>query len=77
MQSEVAPYKYVSVEGTGDLEAGDVRRSRDGGALSRPELGKWYAESNAGDEDIVTMRLVPERWRTYDYAKLFEIGDSG
>ena len=35
------------------------------------ELGPWYVEHNPRTEESVTVRLRPERWRTFDFAKLF------
>ena len=74
VQSEVAPYKYVSVEGPARVEE---RAHDDLVAAVRylgPELGKWYADNNDTSAEGVTIVLRPERWRTYDYAKLFEDG---
>jgi hypothetical protein len=34
------------------------------------EFGKWYADANPQDDHSVTLVLVPERWRTYDFNKL-------
>jgi hypothetical protein len=71
VQSEVAPYKYVSVEGPVVLEAA----SHDELALATrylgAELGAWYVEHNPRTEESLTVRLRPERWRTFDFAKLF------
>ena len=39
-----------------------------------PELGRWYAENSPSGENAVHVRLVPERWRTKDYGKLFPGG---
>jgi nitroimidazol reductase NimA-like FMN-containing flavoprotein (pyridoxamine 5'-phosphate oxidase superfamily) len=72
VQTEVAPYKYVSVEGPVSLEP----HSHDHLAMSTrylgPELGKWYDDNNAPHEGSLTVRLRPEHWRTYDFGKLFE-----
>jgi hypothetical protein len=35
------------------------------------ELGAWYVEHNPRTADSLTVRLRPERWRTFDFAKLF------
>lgn len=71
VQSETAPYQYVSVEGPVTLtrEHGDVvaLATRYLGA----ELGRWYAEQNPPDDDSMLVRLTPEHWRTFDYNKLF------
>jgi pyridoxine/pyridoxamine 5'-phosphate oxidase len=72
VQTETAPYQYVSVEGPVTLtrEAGDAlaMASRYLGA----ELGRWYVDNNShADDDVVLARLTPEHWRTFDYNKLF------
>ena len=72
VQTEVAPYKYVSVEGPARVED---RPHDDLAAAVRylgPELGKWYADENPTGETGVSIVITPEHWRTYDYAKLFE-----
>ncbi len=72
VQTETAPYQYVSVEGPVTLtrEHGDVL------ALATrylgTELGRWYATENPPDDDTVVARLTPEHWRTFDYNKLFD-----
>jgi hypothetical protein len=72
VQTEVAPYKYVSVEGPVSLGAGDFDDLAIAVRYLGPEFGKWYADNAAHGETVVTARLVPEHWRTYDFAKLFE-----
>ena len=71
VQTETAPYQYVSVEGPVVLEPA----SHDGLALATrylgPELGAWYADNNPSTPDSLTVRLRPEHWRTFDFAKLF------
>ena len=70
VQDEAPPYKYLSVEGPVTLEpaAGDpvVMAERYLG----PELGRWYADENPHTEDSAYVRLHPEHWRTYDFAKV-------
>ena len=39
-----------------------------------PELGRWYTDRNPRGESAILVRLVPERWRTKDYGKLFSGG---
>jgi nitroimidazol reductase NimA-like FMN-containing flavoprotein (pyridoxamine 5'-phosphate oxidase superfamily) len=80
-QSEVPPYKYVSVEGpiTG-ISASDLERHERPLAhryLGR-EFGDQYIEATGGPEargDDVLVRMRPERWLTVDYAKQFPPGD--
>jgi Pyridoxamine 5'-phosphate oxidase len=71
VQTETAPYQYVSVEGPVLLEPANhddlLMATRYLGA----EVGAWYAEHNPRTDDSVTVRLRPERWRTFDFAKLF------
>ena len=71
VQTEAAPYKYVSVEGPVVLEPA----SHDALAMATrylgEELGTWYVEQDPPTADSVTIRLRPEHWRTFDFAKLF------
>ena len=69
-QQEALPYAYVSVEGT----VTSIEQQGDGDTLSMAtrylgeEMGKGYAQANAGGESVrVTIR--PDRWLTVDYAK--------
>ena len=69
-QQEALPYAYVSVEGT----VTSIKPQGDGDTLSMAtrylgeEMGKGYAQANAGGESVrVTIR--PDRWLTVDYAK--------
>jgi hypothetical protein len=70
VQTETAPYKYVSVEGPVEVLA----EPRDDLVMATrylgPELGKWYAETNPSTAQSVVARLTPERWRTFDFAKV-------
>jgi PPOX class probable F420-dependent enzyme len=71
VQDEAPPYKYVSVEGPATIEA---RRDNEVELATRylgTELGEWYAQANPPTTSSVTVRLRPEHWRTYDFAKLF------
>ena len=69
VQTETAPYKYVSVEGPVTVQAED----RDVFAMASrylgPEFGRWYADNNPSTEESVVARLTPERWLTCDFAK--------
>jgi len=71
VQTESAPYQYVSVEGPVVLEPA----MHDEVALATrylgAELGVWYVEHNPRTADSLTVRLRPEHWRTFDFAKLF------
>jgi hypothetical protein len=76
-QSEVPPYKYVSVEGPvlsmepADLEQ-DIR------PMAQRYLGKgignYYVDNTRRHYvhgDAILVRMRPERWLTLDYNKLF------
>ena len=69
VQTETAPYQYVSVEGPVTVD----RVQRDDLEMATrylgAELGAWYAEHNPSTEASVTVTLRPERWRTHDFAK--------
>jgi nitroimidazol reductase NimA-like FMN-containing flavoprotein (pyridoxamine 5'-phosphate oxidase superfamily) len=70
VQTETAPYQYVSVEGPVSVDA--VQRD-DLEMASRylgPEIGAWYAEHNPSTAASVTVTLRPEHWRTHDFGKV-------
>ncbi|MDQ1457856.1 MAG: hypothetical protein QOH28_3476 [Actinomycetota bacterium] len=71
VQTETAPYQYVSIEGPVVLEPAMhdelVLATRYLGA----EVGAWYVEHNPRPVNALTVRLRPEHWRTFDFAKLF------
>src|SRR5690349_20020814 len=71
VQSEVAPYKYVCVEGPATVEPGWYDPLAMATRYLGPEIGQWYANENPVDDESITVKLVPERWRTWDFAKLF------
>ena len=70
VQTETAPYQYVSVEGPVVISA----EQRDDLSMATrylgPEMGKWYADTNPSTSASVVARLTPERWRTSDFAKM-------
>jgi PPOX class probable F420-dependent enzyme len=71
VQDETPPYKYVSVEGAATIEpraGGEVSLA---GRYLGAELGEWYVRENPPTAVSVTLRLHPQHWRTYDFAKLF------
>jgi PPOX class probable F420-dependent enzyme len=77
VQTETAPYQYVSVEGPiVGIEASDVEKHE------RPlahrylgaEGGDAYIAQTGGAEarvEAIRVRMRPERWLTVDYAKEF------
>jgi len=71
VQSEVAPYQYVSIEGPVVLESASHDELALASRYLGAELGAWYVEHNPRTAESVTVRLRPERWRTFDFAKLF------
>jgi len=65
VQTETAPYQYVSVEGPVVVDDGP----RDVSVAIRylgPERGMAYGGSGSGG---VRIRLTPEHWRTADYGR--------
>jgi PPOX class probable F420-dependent enzyme len=72
VQSEVAPYSYVTMEGA-VTEIGaatdESRRARAHRYLGE-EFGEMYFESTRAEPDL-TFALLPKRWASIDYAKLF------
>lgn len=75
VQTEEAPYRYVSVEGPVTIDP----TSRDDLEMASrylgPEFGAWYAEHNPSTEASVTVLLRPEHWRTHDFNKVLAAGD--
>lgn len=71
VQTESAPYQYVSVEGPVVIEPAHHDEVALANRYLGDELGAWYVEHNPRTADSLTVRLRPERWRTFDFAKLF------
>jgi PPOX class probable F420-dependent enzyme len=73
VQTEVAPYQYVVVEGPVSFSDGVDHEWRS--SLAHRYLGEFadaYIESTMEEEKTaVTVRLTPTKWRTTDYGKLF------
>jgi nitroimidazol reductase NimA-like FMN-containing flavoprotein (pyridoxamine 5'-phosphate oxidase superfamily) len=73
VQTEVSPYRYVSVEGPiVAIEASDL--DRDLRPLARRYLGAergdaYIATTRADHVNNVLVRMRPERWLTVDYSK--------
>ena len=74
VQTEIPPYRYVSVEGPIiAIEAADVER--DLRPLARRYLGReggdaYIASTRDEHVDNVLVRMRPERWLTADYTKM-------
>jgi len=70
VQTESAPYKYVTVEGPVEVVASDRNPLEMAVRYLGVELGEWYARENPNDEHSVVARLTPEHWNTMDFGKL-------
>ena len=80
VQTETAPYQYVSVEGP-IVSIAPSELERDERPLAHRylgrELGDRYSEATggaAGRADNVVVRMRPERWLSVDYGKQFGAG---
>jgi nitroimidazol reductase NimA-like FMN-containing flavoprotein (pyridoxamine 5'-phosphate oxidase superfamily) len=71
VQTETAPYNYVSIEGPVALEPASHDELELAVRYLGDEIGPWYVENNPRTPDSVTVRLRPEHWRTFDFARLF------
>jgi nitroimidazol reductase NimA-like FMN-containing flavoprotein (pyridoxamine 5'-phosphate oxidase superfamily) len=73
VQTETAPYKYVSVEGPiVAIEGADVERDLRPLAhryLGPPAGDKYFETARSEHEDNVLVRMRPDRWLTVDFAK--------
>ena len=75
VQTEAAPYKYVSVEGPTSL--GPVDYERDVRQIAYRYLGREFgdvylgatAEARRNDGEVL-VRVRPQRWFTVDYGKM-------
>jgi PPOX class probable F420-dependent enzyme len=70
VQTETAPYRYVSVEGPVTIGPPTHDPLELAVRYLGPELGQWYVDTNPTTDATVTVRLRPEHWRTHDFAKL-------
>lgn len=70
-QTETAPYQYVTVEGPITLESGPIDAFAMASRYLGSELGRMYADLNPATDASVTVRLRPERWRTFDFGKVY------
>ncbi len=73
VQTETAPYRYVSVEGPVIVEATQRDDFEMASRYLGPELGRWYADNNPSTPQSVLARLTPEHWRTMDFAKVMAV----
>lgn len=73
VQTETAPYQYVSVEGPAVI--GEPDFERDMRAMAHrylgEQMGEAYLQMAAGERvGAVLVTLTPERWITVDYNKM-------
>ena len=68
VQTEEAPYKYVSIEGPVRIGPPTHDQLVMATRYLGQELGQWYVD-NAPSEGSVEVRLRPEHWRSHDFAK--------
>ncbi len=70
VQTETAPYQYVSVEGPVALAPSQESALALATRYLGDEFGQWYADNNPPTDDTVHVQLRPEHWRTFDFNKL-------
>ena len=73
VQTEVAPYKYVSVEGPARIGVPDFERDVRAMAFRYlgEQLGEWYLQTTASQQPgSILVTVTPKRWLTVDYAKM-------
>ena len=73
VQTETAPYKYVSIEGPVTIGTPEFERDVRQMAVRYlgAQLGEWYLQKTAGErEGTVLVAVSPERWLTVDYSKM-------
>ena len=73
VQTETAPYKYVSIEGPTAIGTPDYER--DARAIAYrylgQQMGDWYLQTTASEHaNSILVTLKPERWLTVDYNKM-------
>lgn len=71
VQTEIVPYRYVSVEGP-IVETRSVDREADARPMARrylgKELGDQYVE-DGNDDSMICVSMRPETWYSVDYGK--------
>jgi nitroimidazol reductase NimA-like FMN-containing flavoprotein (pyridoxamine 5'-phosphate oxidase superfamily) len=73
VQTETAPYQYVSIEGPAAIGQPDFERDVRAMAYRYlgEQLGDWYMQQTASERtNTVLVTLRPERWVTVDYNKM-------
>jgi general stress protein 26 len=74
VQTETAPYKYLTVEGPITVSKPDFERDSRPMALRYlgEQMGEMYLASTADERDSsILVSLRPERWLSVDYTKQF------
>lgn len=73
VQTETAPYQYISVEGSVSVGKPDFERDMRQMAYRYlgEQMGDWYLQQNAAEQaSAILVTLTPERWLTVDYSKM-------
>lgn len=74
VQTETAPYKYLSVEGPVSFGEPDFERDHRAIAIKYlgAQMGEMYIAGTADQRDgSILVTLTPERWLSVDYTKQF------
>ena len=72
VQTEMPPYRYVSLEGRATIGEPDYERDVRPTALRYlgPQMGEMYLRATAGERaGSILVTVKPERWLTVDYGK--------
>ncbi len=73
VQTETAPYQFVSIEGP--VVIGEPDFERDARAMAHrylgEQMGEMYLQMTANERiNSILVTLTPERWTTVDYTKM-------
>lgn len=70
VQTEVAPYQYVSIEGPFSISEPTAAESLSMAVrYLGEEQGQVYANSSGNNEGSIIISIKPETWYTVDYSK--------
>jgi len=73
VQTETAPYKYVSIEGPASIGAPEYERDmrRMAYRYLGEQLGDWYLQQTAAERaNAILVSVRPQRWLSVDYTKM-------
>ena len=73
VQTETAPYQYVSIEGTATIGHPDFERDIRAMAYRYlgEQMGEMYLQRTANERvNTILVSVKPERWLTVDYTKM-------